>query len=161
MIIDIVDYTEEQFASLSTEKLIEIRSAQKKKDELAKNLQEDIARERRNLIDKGAYPSNVFEKVKAELTAKFDAEVQVIREALLFFLHYVADARNENIVVPDVPYIVDYSKTAEERMFSVKEYYETTYEDPVERYMYFKKDTFARSYLGELYAPLHDYFYIA
>ena len=112
------------------------------------------------MIDNGAYPSNVFARLKAELTAKYDAEVQTIREALLFYLRYVADDENSSLV-SNVPYPIDYSLTEEERMLVVKEYYETTYEDPVARYMYFKKDNFARSYLGELYAPLHDYFYIA
>jgi len=157
MTIDIIEYTEDQFASLSTEKLIEIRAAQKKKDALTAALNEQIAQERRNLIDKGAYPSDVFERLEAELRAKYDSEVQDIRDSLLFYLHYVADS---SITVPDVPYPVDYSLSAEERMFALKAYYEETYEDPVERYAKFKKDTFAKSYLGELYAPLHDYFYI-
>ena len=46
-------------------------------------------------------------------------------------------------------------------MFIVKEYYETTYTDEYERYAAFKKDEFAKVYIGELYAPLHDYFYRA
>ncbi len=157
MTIDIIEYTEDQFAALSTEKLIEIRAAQKKKDELTAALQEQIAKERRNLIDRGAYPSDVFEKLQEELQAKYDSEVQKIRDSLLFYLHYVADT---STMVPDVPYPVDYSLSPEERMFAVKEYYETTYTDAVERYAKFNKDNFARGYLGELYAPLHDYFYI-
>ena len=75
----------------------------------------------------------------------------------MFFLHYVAD--DAPIAYPNVPYKVDYALSEEERMFIVNEYYETTYLDEYERYAAFKKDDFVKVYIGELYLPLHDYFY--
>ena len=86
--------------------------------------------------------------------------MQILRDGLLFFLHYVAeDGKDKGTNGQDIPYLVDYSLSEEERMFIVKEYYETTYSDPVQRYTAFKADTFVKVYIGELYLPLHDYFY--
>ncbi len=162
MTIDIINYTEEQFAALSTEKLEEIRSAQLKKNKLTAALEERLREEKQKLVDKGAYPSDVWGKIESKLQAEYASEVQILREGLLFFLHYVAeDESNKNTTVEGVPYTVDYSLSEEERMLIVKEYYETTYSDPVERYAAFKADTFVKVYIGELYLPLHDYFYAA
>jgi hypothetical protein len=65
------------------------------------------------------------------------------------------------VVYPSAPYKVDYSLSEGERLLIVKAYYEDTYADEYERFAAFKKDEFAKVYLGELYAPLHDYFYRA
>ena len=156
MKIDIVDFSESQFAVMSMEKLREIRSAQVKKDRMTAELEKRIEEERKKLIDKGVYPSDVLEKIRAELTAEYDREITILREGLIFFLHYAEDEREG--YADDVPYLVDFSLSEEQRMFIVKEYYEKTYEDGVVRYDAFKKDTFVRTYLGELYPPLHDYF---
>ena len=157
MTIDIINYTDEQLAALSAEKLLEVREAQLKKDRLWAELGARLDKEKRNLIDKGAYPSDIWEKISAMLTAEYDAQVEILRDSLVFFLHYVAD--DAPIAYPNVPYKVDYALSEEERMFIVKEYYETAYLDEYERYAAFKKDDFVKVYIGELYLPLHDYFY--
>lgn len=159
MTIDIINYTEEQFAALSTKKIEEIRSAQLKKNKLTADLESRLKKEKQALIDKGTYPSDVWEKIEAKLRAAYEGEVQILREGLLFFLHYVAEDEEKGTTVNGVPYKVDYSLSEEERMLIVKEYYETTYTDPIERYAAFKADTFVKVYIGELYLPLHDYFY--
>ncbi len=160
MTIDIINYTEEQFAALSTEKIEEIRNAQLKKNKLTATLEERLREEKQKLVDRGAYPSDVWEKIEAKMQAEYASEVQILRDGLLFFLHYVAeDEKDKSTVVEGVPYTVDYSLSEEERMLIVKEYYETAYSDPAERYAAFKADTFVKVYIGELYLPLHDYFY--
>ena len=160
MVIDIISYTEEQFAALSTEKIEEIRSAQLKKNKLTLALELRLKEEKQKLIDNGIYPSDIWGKIEAKLRAAYDNDVQILRDGLLFFLHYVAENENSGGATDsDVPYTVDYSLSEEERMLIVKEYYETTYSDPVQRYAAFKADTFVKVYIGELYLPLHDYFY--
>ena len=158
MTIDIINYTEEQFAALSTEKIEEIRNAQLKKNKLTADLEVRLKKEKQALIDRGVYPSDIWGKIEAKLRAAYESEVQILRDGLLFFLHYVAEDESKG-TVSGVPYTVDYSLSEEERMLIVKEYYETTYADPVERYAAFKADTFVKVYIGELYLPLHDYFY--
>ena len=159
MKIDIVNYSEDQLAALSAEKLLEVREIQLKKDKLSAQLQEKLAKEKRKLIDRGAYPSDLWAKMEEEWTAEYEQQVELLRESLIFFLHYVAD--DAPMVYPDAPYTVDYSLSEEERLLVVKKYYEDAYADEYERYSAFKKDAFAKVYLGELYSPLHDYFYRA
>ena len=158
MTIDIISYTEEQFAALSAEKIEEIRNAQLKKNKLTAALEARLKKEKQALIDKGTYPSDVWGKIEKKLRAAYADEVQILREGLLFFLHYVAED-GKGTTESSAPYTVDYSLSEEERMLIVKEYYETTYTDPVERYAAFKADAFVKVYIGELYLPLHDYFY--
>ena len=55
------------------------------------------------------------------------------------------------------PY-ADYSLTLEERVQTVKNYYESKYSDASERFTAFKADTTAPSYLGEYYSAVYDYF---
>ena len=159
MTIDIINYTDEQLAALSAEKVLEIREAQLKKNKLLKDLNDRINEEKCNLINRGIYPSDIYDKIVVSLTEECDRKIDELRESLVFFLHYVAD--DAPIVYPDAPYTVDYSLTTEERLFIVKAYYEETYQDEYERYAAFKKDELAKVYLGELYTPLHDYFYRA
>lgn len=161
MTIDIISYTEEQFAALSTEKIEEIRSAQLKKNKLTAALELRLKKEKQKLIDNGIYPSDMWEKIEAKLRTAYENDVQILRDGLLFFLHYVAEDEKNSGGSTDngIPYTVDYSLSEEERMLIVKEYYETTYSDPAERYAAFKADTFVKVYIGELYLPLHDYFY--
>ena len=157
MTIDIIAYTDEQLAALSAEKLLEVREAQLKKDALEKALQENLEKEKQKLIDKGAYPSDVWGKIEMKMKEECEKEIGILRDSLVFFLHFVAD--DAPVVLPDVPYKVDYSLSEGDRMYIVREYYETTYANDLERYEAFKRDEFAKVYLGELYAPLHDYFY--
>ena len=159
MTIDIINYTGEQLAALSAEKVLEIREAQLKKNKLESDLAERLVKEKQSLIDKGAYPSDVWSRIQAQLQAEYEKQVEILRESLVFFLHYVAD--DAPVVYPDAPYKVEYSLSVEARMFIVRDYYEMTYDDPYARYIAFKKDDFAKVYIGELYAPLHDYFYVA
>ena len=158
MIIDIINYTEAQLAALSAEKVLEIRETQLKKNRLEKELQERLIKEKQNLINRGIYPSNIWDKLVAKWTAEYEEQVEILRESLIFFLHYAADAAP--IVTPSAPYEVDYSLSEGDRMLIVKAYYETTYADARERFIAFKKDDFVKVYIGELYAPLYDYFYV-
>ncbi len=155
MIIDIVEYTEEQFAALSAEKLMEIREAQIRKNGLLEKLQKALETEKQRLIDRGVFLSTIWEKKSAELTEEYEKEVEVLREGLLFYLHYAVD---ENGQLVEAPYTVDYSLSEVERAAVVKAYYEGAYTDAGERYQAFLNDTFAKKYLGEKYASLYHYF---
>ena len=152
MHIDIISYTDVQFAALTEEQLLEVKNAQLKKNRLEDKLNEDLQKERQRLIENGIFLSTIFPEVERMLWEAYEHEVTRIRDALLFYLRFAAK--------PDVdaPYLVDYSLTDEERLDIVKSYYETTYSDGAQRFAAFKEDQVAASYLGELYAPLYDYF---
>jgi len=154
MSIDIISYEAEQFSLLSAEQIMEVKSAQAKKDRLEQKLEEDIQKEKDALVKKGIFNSNLFALTKAKLEEACEREITLIREGLLFYLLYTNIGAGE----PIPPYEVNYAHSYEERLEVVKTYYEETYQSDAERFDAFKRDTFAARYLGELYAPLYDYF---
>lgn len=154
MKIDIITYTESQFAVLNEEQILAIMEAQQKKDGLTTALAEKKRKEKYRLLKNGAIRSKVYEKICAELDAKYLAEVEYIRESLLFFLRYSGKPSDET--VSNSPYPVDYSLSEADRYRLVQNYYMNTYSDPQERFTAFKADNVAKAYLGEWYPTLHD-----
>ncbi len=157
MEIDIISYTDAQFAALSAEQLLEVKSAQLKKNRVDLRLEEDMLNERHRLLENGTFLSQIWELYCQKLQAEHDAEVEAVREALLFYLRYTVKPESS---VSGAPYPLDYSLSYEERYRVVRDYYEGTYQTGKERFDAFEKDTVAISYLGELYKPLYDYFLI-
>ena len=156
MEIDIISYTDAQFAKLTDEQLLQVKSAQQKKNDLTAKLAKKTAQEKHRLIDNGTFRSGMWELICQELQAEYEAEVNQIREALLFYLRFAV--KPENSETESAPYEVDYSLSDTERFNVVKTYYETTYTNGAERFRVFQDDEIAAQYLGELYAPLYDYF---
>lgn len=155
MTIDIISYTDAQFAALTEEQLLEVQSAQLKKNRLQAALEEDLQKQKYRLIDNGIFLSTIWRVIQWKLNRTYETEVENIRNGLLFYLRYSGKSPEE---IGDAPYEVDYSLSDEERFAVVKTYYETAYANGEERFAAFKVDAVARRYLGELYAPLYDYF---
>lgn len=156
MTIDIISYTDEQFALLTAEQLLEVKSAQLKKNRLDRQLEEDKLKEKYRLGERGILISEIWEQYCAKLQAEHDEEVAAIREALLFFLRFSNKPPEEEIET--APYLVDYSLPEEERAVIVKDYYENTYADGQERFDAFLADEIAKQYLGSWYSIMYDYF---
>ena len=164
MTIDIISYTEEQYAVLPEAHILEIQNAQLKKNRLIRKLEEDKQTAKERLIENGTFLSGLWEQRCAQLEEVCAQEVEAIREALLFYLRYTGQANNNagNNTLPEGDfYKLDYSLSVEERFYVVKEYSESKYATALDRYNVFKEDQIAKSYLGEVYKPLHDYFYTA
>ncbi len=162
MEIDIINYTPEQYAVLTSSQLAEIRSAQIRKNALTKAMEKRLLKKKQEMIDDGSFLSDIWARVQSEIEAECDAEVAIVRESLLFFLHYSSNAYNpevnDNPTVPSVGYRVDYSLTEEERMIDVRDYYLQEFPNDTERFYEYDRDAFAKSYLGEGYAPIWHYF---
>lgn len=156
MEIDIISYTDEQYAALTTEQIQEVKSAQVEKNELDKALEEALEREKLRLSARGLLLSGLWELYSAKLTAEHDEKVNELREALLFYLRFTTQP--EDTAAQEAPYVVNYAYTIEERLEIVRKYYETTYTDAAERFAAFKEDEVAPLYLGEEYAALYDYY---
>lgn len=158
MVIDIISYEDEQFAQLTEEQLLEVRSVQQKVNELRLKKVEIAEEAKFRLLKRGVVRSSMMEYGVAEELAAIDGEIDNLREGLLFYLRFST---------PSVPstdetgYLVDTSLSYEERYHIVFEYYQTTYTDAAERFKAFKADTVARSYLGELYKVMYDEFYVS
>ncbi|MBO7297455.1 MAG: hypothetical protein J6U60_00220 [Clostridia bacterium] len=154
MVIDIISFTAEQFALLSDAQLLEVKTAQLEKNRLSRDLEEKKQAEKNRLVENGTFLSELWNLYCAKLQEEYEVEVQAIRDSLLFYLQFSmrADADQE------LSYTVDYALPMEERLAIVKGYYETTYTDAKQRFEAFAQDKVAVAYLGELYAPLYDYF---
>jgi hypothetical protein len=155
MVIDIISYTREQFALLTAEQLLEIQEAQMKKNALDRKLEADMLEEKHRLINRGMFLSGIWEKYCEKLRAVHAQEIELLREALLFYLQFAAKPDEGD--VETAPYTVDYSLEMADRYFIVRDYYLSAYTEASARMEAFKKDQVARQYLGELYATLYDY----
>lgn len=156
MEIDIISYSDAQYASLREEQIQEIKSAQVKKNGLTKRMEEEIRTEKARMINNGTFLSPMCDLLLQSIREKYAAEIEWLREGLLFYLRFSSKVSEEE--ASSNPYPLDYSLSDEERLMVVKEYYMTTYTDGHERFVAFKKDTVVRQYIGELYLPLYDYF---
>lgn len=155
MVIDVINYTSEQFAALSTEQILEVKRVQLSKNRLTRKLEEKKKTEKFRLLEAGIFCSEIWNKICAELEEVYTQEVDGLREGLLFYLHYGEQQSTPSDT--DSPYPLDYSLTGAERAVVVKEYYLSAYTSPTERYAAFLKDQAAKRYLGEFYAGLYDY----
>ena len=154
MKIDIISYTDEQYAALASEQILEVQAAQLKKNKLDAAFTEALEKERTRLSARGLLRSSYWELFVERLTKSHEQEVENLRQALLFYLRFTT--RPDESVAGDAPYTVNYAMTIEERLAVVRAYYEST--DATERFEAFKADKVAPIYLGEEYAPLYDYY---
>ena len=152
MTIDIISYTDDQYANLTDDHILEVRSAQLKKNTLEKKLAEKLRAERHKFIKNGMLLSKPWEKYVEQLNAECLAKIEEIREALLFFLRFTIPFTAEN-----VPYPLDHTLSYEERYIVVRDYYLDKYLNSLERLHVYEKDKVAMAYLGELFAVLHGY----
>ncbi|MBQ8292101.1 MAG: hypothetical protein IJX88_06340 [Clostridia bacterium] len=157
MEIDIIDYSDTQMATLSEEQILAVREAQLQKNRLERSLQEKFAKEKQRLVSGGTFLSEIWELYCAELQQAHDEEVANIRDGLLFYLRFAQKSESTTD-----KYTVDYSLKMEERYAIVKQYYDKTYADPMERYKAFIADEVAKAYMGEYYPVyLSELMYLA
>lgn len=155
MQIDVVSYTPTQLASLSFSGIREIRATQLKKNKLLRQLERNLQKEKNSLLKRGLFDSCIWQQIQTKMRSDCDEEIEELRQALLFYLKY---ATSKKVETDDVPYLVDYSLSFEERYVQVKNYYITTYPAPPTRFTNFINDLFAPLYLGEMYGMLYDEF---
>lgn len=153
MVIDIISYTDTQYALMSEEQILEIRAAQLKKNRLSRALAEKLQTEKAKLVENGTLSSDMWKLIEEKLKAEYEEEVGWIRDSLLFYLRFVMKF-DEN----SVDYEVNYALSIEERLQIVEDYYMQTYTDAKARFDAYKEDKVARVYLGERYSSLYDHF---
>ncbi len=153
MTIDIISYTDEQYAELSEEQILEVQSAQLKKERLKARLEEDIITQKNELLRQGVFRSDIFALCKDKLQKKYALEVENLRDSLLFYLRFASKA-----TVSEAGYPVDYALPVPERYIVVRDYYVKTYSDADKRFEAFKNDKVAPVYLNETYSTLYALF---
>lgn len=153
MKIDIISYTDTQYAALTEEQIQEIKAAQLEKNRLESALAEAKRKEKDRLIEHGIFLSGLWDAYQEKLQAEYDQKIENLRDSLLFYLRFSTKPDSY-----DTGYTVDYDLPVEERLAIVRQYYEKTYTDASKRFEAFKQDKIAVVYLEELYAPLYDRF---
>ena len=157
MVIDVITFKDEQFASLTESQLLEVKDVQRQKNRLTEKLAEEKRKEKYRLLTAGVYRSPIYEKICEKLDRRYEEEVEQLRAGLLFFLRFGQKGEGDG---EGSLYELDYTLSYEDRYEIVKEYYNANYTDEKERFEEFKKDRFAPAYLGEFYSVLYDYFYL-
>lgn len=154
MTIDIISYTDGQYAALSEEQILEVERVQLKKNRLTEALKEKKRKEKFRLLKAGVFRSAIWEKICAALELEYTQEVEGLRDGLLFYLRFASKPDNEQ--TSSAPYAVDYSLSDTERFAVVKAYYDGHYTDGKQKFAAFKLDQVAARYLGEYYSPLYE-----
>ena len=158
MTIDIIAFTDKQLSCLSTEQVLEVKDAQRRKNDLTLECEERLQQEKHRLVRNGIFHSGRYALLEEKIRAEYQSKINLIRDGLLFYLRYTMRIEINFDDDFEPPYEVDYALSYEERLSVVKSYYEETYTNAQERFDEFRKDTVAPQYLGELYMPLYDYF---
>ena len=163
MVIDVISYSNEQFAALTSEQILEVRSVQLQVNELRAKKEKIKADMKFKLSDNGVLRSSMALKSAEAEILLIDQKIDNLREGLLFYLQYVSrpsegGSGDGSSGTTEAPYTVDYSLPYDERYFIVRDYYESAYTDPHERFQAFCEDKVALVYLGEFYNTLYDWF---
>jgi hypothetical protein len=163
MYFDIIPYTDDELAALSTIQMKLLRTAQKSKDELDKQLEEDELNYKLLLASNNMIFSTLYEDKCAELEKERDRQVNILREQLVYNMTLNEPTTDDELggshlgsTDESSGYLVDYSLSYIERYTLVRDYY-MTIEDPSERLALYTADTTAQDYLGSYYVSLYNY----
>ncbi len=153
MVIDVITFTDEQFAALSEEQILEVKSVQLKVNKLRQEADRLAVKMKFKLLKNGVGRSSALEEYEIRERARIDQEIDTLREGLLFYLRFTV---KHGTTEEQAPYTVDYSLTYQDRYLLVKAYYDGKYTNAKERYEALRADQVAKAYLGEMYLTLHD-----
>lgn len=159
MTFDILDYTDEQLEKLTTIQMQLLRTAQKKKNELVRGMEQDLKMFRMLIMGNGTSVSNLYELKKAELQAELDYQIEALKEQLIYSLELNEPVPDADSDQEKVGYIVDYSLSYTDRYNIVRAYY-LAIENPVERMNLYTNDDVAKRYLGSYYSTLYNVLYM-
>ncbi len=161
MTYDILDMEEEDILALSVVQTKLLRTAQKNKNELAHQLEEDKQAFYNIVVANGTLNSGIYEAKCAQLEAEYEREVEILKEQLIYNLSLNEPTTDDELgdsglgEDESTGYIVDYSLSYVERYTIVKNYY-MAISDPNERMTLYASDTTAMAYLGQYYNTLYN-----
>lgn len=158
MEFDIIDLTEEELNKLTTVQMQLLRTAQKKKNELTRKTEQDLALFKKLVYTNGMVDSSLLEQKRAELQRNLEYEVGLLTEQLGYGIKL-------NEPYPDIGdgdesagYIVDYTLSYTDRYNIVRDYY-LAISNPAERMALYSADDMAKRYLGSYYSTLYNVLY--
>ncbi len=157
MDIDIIDLTSPEYSSLSNIQLAMVRAAQAKKNEIEARAEEEKGKYFRKFLSNQVARSSMCRQIVAEIDAKTQTQVEVVREDLRHQLNYEELFSEGNEYGPyRYPENPNYNLTYPERFIVVRNFYMHLTTNPEARLEAFSMDSLARTYLGEHYQSLYE-----
>ena len=158
MVFDIIDLTEEELKKLTNVQMQLLRTAQKKKNELARKSGQDLEMFIRLAHTNGMRDSSLIEHKRAELDEGLAYEIGIIAEQLKYSIRLNEPLPDGGGGDEDAGYIVDYTLSYTDRYNIVRDYY-LAIENPAERMALYTADDTATRYLGSYYSTLYNVLY--
>jgi len=157
MTIDIIDLTQEEYASLNEIQLAMVRTAQAQKNAILARAAAKKQAELLRFLKNGTARSSVRGDRNAEIDAAATDEILTVKEDLLYQLTCVTNfSTGSDGTVYRYPDNPNYNLNASQRFLAVRSYYMDVTSDPDARLEAYAMDTLARSYLGEYYQTLYE-----
>lgn len=158
MEFDIIDLTEEEIAALSTVQMQLLRTAQKKKNELARKAEQDLALFKKFVYTNGMKDSSLLAQKREELQKNLAYETELLAEQLNYSIKLNEPLPDKGDGDESAGYIVDYSLSYTDRYNIVRDYY-LAIPDPAERMALYTADETAKKYLSSYYSTLYNVLY--
>lgn len=158
MTFDIIELEEGELESFSAVQVQLLRTAQKKKNELAHKLESDLQLFKELILGNGMVNSTLYEQKKEELKTEFEYQVGILKEQLLYSLEINEPYPDGDDDQEMVGYIVDYTLSYTDRYAIVREYY-LAIDDPALRMKLYADDDVAKRYLSSYYSVLYNVLY--
>lgn len=157
MTIDIIDLTDENYSSLNAVQLSMVRAAQVKKDKLLSDAQTEKDELFRMMLANNFARSSALTAAQEEIDAEAEAQIEVVKEDLLYQLAYeTLQSEGNELGVYRYPENPNYNLTYSQRFIVVRYYYMELTDDAEARLQAYAMDTLAREYLGEFYQTLYE-----
>lgn len=157
MVFDVIEITYPELQKLSVIQMQLLRTAQKRKNELRQNLEDNIAAYRRLALGNNMINSSLVADKTAQLTEVYERELEILVEQLKYSMELNAPLPDDH-GSSERGYIVDYTLSYNERFAVVRNYY-LSLPDPVERLALYEKDDVAKRYLDSYYTTLWSLLY--
>lgn len=157
MTIDIVDLSSADYSNLSPVQLAMVRAAQKKKDKLVEEAEEEKRELKYFMMSNNTARSTALQFAIAAIESKKQSDVETVKSDLDYQLAYEAIGSEGNENGPyRYPQNPNYNLGYSERFLVVRQYYMDVTSDPNARLNAYRADSLARTYLGEYYQTLYD-----
>lgn len=152
MKFDIIKITDEELKNFSVAKMKLLRSAQQKKDELARKAEREIQSFCEKAYTAGMKNSTLIDDKKSEIYEELNYRVAILADNLIYGLSLCNDPAGDG---EKAEYTVDYSLSYNERYIIVRDYY-LKITDRETRMAKYSADEVAKQYLGTYYGTLYN-----